>query len=189
MIIWKKYAPLGAMALTLVECSYIGRSTADPSPVSLKYKICWNIKKKLILIVKLNIVNVVYLLIIWNYVLIPDTCFIKFWLTKHSQNPPYPLLYRSVHSVPRPPLSPSTVTYFREQFVIVSWWSNLILLPTTWGYLIRNFKNNSLKDASKNIWKKRLSYIPRQVNSNMQHCNTFTLSQKGWHVSSAGLCI
>ena len=36
MIIWLKYAPLGAMALILVECSYIGGSTADPSPVSLR---------------------------------------------------------------------------------------------------------------------------------------------------------
>ena len=36
MIIKKKYAPPGAMALILVECSWIGRSTADPSPESLR---------------------------------------------------------------------------------------------------------------------------------------------------------
>ena len=31
----KVYTPLGATALILVDFSYIGRSTADPSPASL----------------------------------------------------------------------------------------------------------------------------------------------------------
>ena len=35
MINWKKYSPLGAMALIIVEFDYNGRSTADPSPESL----------------------------------------------------------------------------------------------------------------------------------------------------------
>ena len=37
MIIRKKYASLEAMGLIQVECSWIGRSTADPSPMSLNW--------------------------------------------------------------------------------------------------------------------------------------------------------
>ena len=32
----KVYTPLGATALIIVDCCYIGQSTADPSPASLK---------------------------------------------------------------------------------------------------------------------------------------------------------